>query len=216
MIIPDALGTPDSFGPVTISYTPPPEEPFWSGSQLAAHEVEFSEVWRQSPRELSTMANCAWETGLAELTSFLDQPRQMEVLSDISRSNESACFARIGQMPSRTATCSGKSSPETNNVLFCEGDTQLPRRTTRAQRDRRSTEESYRQAGFINFTALSARLKELHHRAFLSAEDAAEAISLSTILKPRRNIRRQKKGRRSHKCGKPMAPTPEKNHLLRE
>lgn len=214
MIIPDTLDTPDSFCPVTVSYTPPPEEPFWSGSQIAAHEDEFSEIWRQSPWPLSIMANCAWETGLAELTSFWNQPRQMEVLSDISTPNEVVCFARIGEMSSMTATCSGKPPPETNNVCFCEGDTQLPRRTTRAQRDRHSTEESYRQAGFINFSTLSARLNELRHRTFLSAEDAAEALSLSNILKPRKTIRQEKKGRRSRKCGKPMASIPERDHPL--
>lgn len=216
MIIPDGLDTPDDFSPVTVSYTPPPEEPFWSCSQVAAHEVEFSEVWRQSPLALPTIPNCAWERGLAELTSFLDQPRQIETLTEVSEATDVVRFAHIGDMPSITATLPEKTLQETNNVLPCDRDVQLPGRTTRGQRDRRSTEESYRQAGFITFTALSARLKELRHRNSLSAEDAAEALALSAILKPRKTIRREKRDWRSHKCGKPVASTPERNHPLQQ
>lgn len=148
--------TPNNFRPVTVSYTPPPGEPFWSCSQVAAREVEFNEVWRQSPLALPTIPNCAWEWGLAELTSFLDQPRQIETLTEISEATDVVRFAYIGDMPSTPATFLEKTPQGTNNALPCDRDVRLPRRTTRGWRDRRSTEESYRQVGFINFTTLSA------------------------------------------------------------
>jgi hypothetical protein len=213
MIIPDGLDTPENFLPVTVSYTPPPEEPFWSSSQVSPHEVEFIDVWRQSPWTLPTMPHCAWERGLAELTSFLDQPHQIETLNEIPEAIDIVRSAHIGDIPDMTATCQGKPPQETNNALLCDEDVQLPRRTTRARRNRRSTEETYRQAGFINFTALSARLKELRRRNSLSAEDAAEALALSAILKPRKNIRRERRSRRSHKSKKSTTAAIEEDGL---
>ena len=144
------------------------------------------------------MPHCAWERSLAELTSFLDQPHQIETLNEIPEAIDIVHSTHIGDIPDMTAICQGKPPQKTNNALLCDEDVQLPRRTTRGQLNQRSTEETYRQAGFINFTALRARLKELRRRNSLSAEDAAEALALSAILKPRKkHSAREKKPAKS-------------------
>lgn len=86
------------------------------------------------------MSNYAWKKGLTELTSFWDQPHQIESLNKISESND---VVRSDDMPAMTAAHPEKTLHQTNNALPCDEDVQLLRRTTRLQRDRRSTEESY-------------------------------------------------------------------------
>lgn len=130
MIIPDRLDTPENFLPVTVLYTPPLEELFWSSSQVSPHEVEFIDVWRQLLWMLPTMPHCAWERGLVELTSFLDQPHWIETLNEILEAIDIVCSAHIGYILGMMATCQGKPPQETNNALLYNEDVQLLRQTT--------------------------------------------------------------------------------------
>lgn len=75
---------------------------------MSPYEVEFIDVWRQSQWTLPTMPHCVWERGLVELTSFLDQPHQIETLNEISEVIDIVCSAHIGDILDMMATCQGK------------------------------------------------------------------------------------------------------------